>query len=196
MSAPVANPDHLVLVVEDDPVMQQSVVDLLTRNGIASLPPVATGSAAISQVKLHGPAAVILDIDLADGVSGLEVAERLGAQNPALIIFLSGRNDLPTLDRAGATFPFAFLSKPADERQLTALVHGAFRYRECLRAGAERSGPETELITICAWCRKVRSKSGEWLGLADFIIGAGVSKFTHGICRPCGQREMEKIGGL
>ncbi len=194
MSESVSNCDRQVLIVEDDPVMQQSVVDLLIRNEIDHLSPVATGAGAVAAVKRHGPAAVLLDIDLADGLDGLQVAEQLGAQNPALIIFLSGRNDLPTLRRAKAAFPFAFLSKPADERQLTALIHGAFRYRECLRSGADRSGPESDLITICAWCRQVRAESGEWRDLADFIIGTSVAKFTHGICRPCAQRELGRIG--
>jgi len=192
MALPEPSNDRKVLLVEDDPAVAGILRRLLEREGIDCLPPVAEGAEAIQVIRREQPAAVLLDVDLADDVDGIQVAETLSLEVPSLIVFLSGHDDRPTIDRAGATFPLAYLTKPPDERQLLALMHGAFRYRECLRAEFP-SGAGSELVTICAWCRRVKGEDGQWMALADYIIGSEVRVFTHGICRSCAVREMAGI---
>lgn len=194
MGAPSINNDDKVLVVEDDPGVAALVIRLLERNGIACIPAVSRGADAISVIRREQPAAVILDIDLADDIDGVQVAQELSQDIPSLIIFLSGHDDRPTIDRAGATFPLAYLTKPPDQRQLLAMIHAAFRYRECLRAEI-CSNDGSDLVTICAWCRHVKRSDGSWVSLADYIMDSSVQVFTHGICKTCAAREMAGIPG-
>lgn len=42
---------------------------------------------------------------------------------------------------------------------------------------------ESALLTVCAWCRKMRDRLGEW---CDHNLPEGVGRAaTHGICPHC-----------
>lgn len=52
-----------------------------------------------------------------------------------------------------------------------------------------------KLIPICAWCKNVRSDSGFWTKVEQFIAersSAGV-QFTHGICPECLDTQMDTL---
>ena len=38
------------------------------------------------------------------------------------------------------------------------------------------------MIKVCAWCRKIRTRAGEWVELQDFLAHGEV---THGMCGGC-----------
>lgn len=182
--------DRQVLAVEDDPLYQRLTRDLLRRAGIDCLPPVSTGTEAIAVAKRVDPAVILLDIELAGEMNGIEVAREAARVCSALMIFVSGHSNDRVVTQAKATFPYAYLTKPAEPRQLAALVHGAFRYRECMRAPAPANATTNDFITICAWCRSVRSETG-WTPLAESFIQDPVKKLTHGVCPTCAQTMLE-----
>jgi PAS domain S-box-containing protein len=41
------------------------------------------------------------------------------------------------------------------------------------------------LISICAWCKRMRDEGGPWLQLDRYIESHSQAKFTHGICKDC-----------
>jgi PAS domain S-box-containing protein len=41
------------------------------------------------------------------------------------------------------------------------------------------------LLPICAWCKKIRTQSGEWVELESYITENSNAHFTHGVCREC-----------
>ena len=44
--------------------------------------------------------------------------------------------------------------------------------------------PRGQLITVCAWCNRVKSNTGKWM-----VMGLGASdRLTHGICPRCKKR--------
>jgi len=45
-----------------------------------------------------------------------------------------------------------------------------------------------DLLSMCAWCRKVRDDSGEWGGIEPFPQEQCRGRFTHGICPDCAIR--------
>lgn len=185
--------DRKVLVVEDDQLYQSLLLNLLQRESIDCLPAVSSGPEAIAVAGQMNPAVVLLDIDLDTTMNGVEVARQIAGMSSTLVIFLSGHANDHVMDEAKATFPFAYLTKPADPRQLSALIFGAFRYRECLRAEVNKGAPLTEFITICAWCRKIKSPDG-WIPLAEFVMQGRVKRITHGVCQPCMMAMLEKDG--
>lgn len=44
------------------------------------------------------------------------------------------------------------------------------------------------LRTVCAWCGKVRTGTGEWRRLADGTDARTDGRATHGICTECLER--------
>jgi len=41
------------------------------------------------------------------------------------------------------------------------------------------------LLPICAWCKKIRTESGEWTDLESYITTHSEAKFSHGVCPHC-----------
>lgn len=44
------------------------------------------------------------------------------------------------------------------------------------------------LLPICAACKRIRDKSGDWYELEKFIEGHSEAEFSHGICPECARR--------
>ncbi len=109
-----------VLVVEDEPLMQQLILDTLHAAGFA-VHVEANATAAIDAFDGFDPDAILVDIDLGTGPNGIEFAEAIRLRAPYLgIVFLTRIAD-PRL--AGATFAgddpnVAFLRKQdVDDRK-------------------------------------------------------------------------------
>ena len=54
-----------------------------------------------------------------------------------------------------------------------------------LHAALEQVARLTELLPICAWCKKIRDDTGYWKQLDHFMQEHDYAKFTHGICPDC-----------
>jgi PAS domain S-box-containing protein len=55
-----------------------------------------------------------------------------------------------------------------------------------LRAGMEeRRLALAGLISICAWCKRIRNEGGSWQQLENYIESHSEASFTHGICQDC-----------
>jgi len=55
------------------------------------------------------------------------------------------------------------------------------------------------LLPICAFCKSIRNKQGDWESLEAFISGRSEAQFSHGLCPPCGKThypEFELAGSV
>ena len=41
------------------------------------------------------------------------------------------------------------------------------------------------LLPICAWCKKIRTESGDWIDLESYITENSEAQFSHGVCSEC-----------
>jgi PAS domain S-box-containing protein len=41
------------------------------------------------------------------------------------------------------------------------------------------------LIPLCAWCRKIRGRQGDWTSLEQYLLDHTDASVTHGICDAC-----------
>ena len=124
-----------VLVVDDEPLIRQSIADRLGAEGFA-VTTADSGPAAIDAHRSTNPDAVILDLML-PGMDGLEVCRRIQAHSATPVLMLtarSGETDLVIGLGVGAD---DYLAKPFSMRELVA------RTRALLRR-AERYGPFTD----------------------------------------------------
>ncbi|MCB9914875.1 MAG: hypothetical protein H6828_06950 [Planctomycetes bacterium] len=45
-----------------------------------------------------------------------------------------------------------------------------------------------DLLCLCAWCRQVRTREGEWIPVADFVPESTDVEVTHALCEACRPR--------
>jgi FixJ family two-component response regulator len=118
--------NYIVFVVDDDPLVRDSVADLLDSAGLA----VQTFGSATEFVQCTRPdlaACLILDVEL-PGLSGLDLQAtlaRTGVEMP--IIFLTGHGDIPMSVRAMKAGAVEFLTKPFRGQELLNAVQEALR---------------------------------------------------------------------
>lgn len=41
------------------------------------------------------------------------------------------------------------------------------------------------LLSICAWCKKIRDDKGDWKPIEEYIAERSSAEFTHGACPEC-----------
>jgi hypothetical protein len=49
------------------------------------------------------------------------------------------------------------------------------------------------LIPICGWCKKVRSDTGYWQNVEQYIRSRTDATFTHGVCPECSKKMKADI---
>lgn len=94
-----------MLIVEDEPLVASLLADVLVTHGfeVQATPDVLAARAA---VRTFDPDAVLLDISLGDGPSGLDLAYVLGRERPDIaVIFLTKHPDPRTAGIASADLP-------------------------------------------------------------------------------------------
>lgn len=156
MAAPAG--DSIVLVVDDDAAIRESITALLKSAGLKSA---AFGSA---QEFLRNPrpektACVILDVQM-PGLSGLDLQAELAKGKPPLpIVFLTGHGTIPMSVRAMKGGAVEFLTKPFDPKALIAAVRQALNQD---RSARER---QAELAGLQAKYDKLTPREREVLAL-------------------------------
>ena len=118
------HPAQLVLVVDDDSRVRESLNSLLSAAGIHSIP-FSSGEELIHSLALRDAGCLITDVRM-PGMDGWELQRRGAATYPHVpIIFLSAFQDQEAFERACKLGVFAFLYKPFDGEELLRVVKGA-----------------------------------------------------------------------
>ena len=111
-----------ILLVEDDGILAAHLEDVLTEFGYRVLTPVATGEEAIFTLQYHQADLVLMDIELAGEMNGIETALIIKHSSDIPIIFLTSYSQDPLLEQAKAVSPYGYLIKPVPERELAATI--------------------------------------------------------------------------
>jgi len=112
----------LILVIDDDPALRESVGRLLRSVGLdARL--FASVSDFLQSDRPNGPTCLVLDIRL-PGQSGLDFQRELGAANIEIpIIFITAHGDIPMSVQAMKGGAIEFLTKPFRDQDLIDAIH-------------------------------------------------------------------------
>lgn len=129
---------HSVLVVDDDPVIQDLVRALLEPEGF-EVHSALSGQAGLDGLARHNPDLAILDIDLGD-MTGLVVCKKIRSVSKIPVLMLSAKNQ--ELDKVvGMEFGADdYISKPCNPRELVARVRAQLRRWSQWQAPALHSG--------------------------------------------------------
>ncbi|MEP6935902.1 MAG: response regulator, partial [Nitrospirota bacterium] len=147
---------------------------------------------------------ILMDIML-PGVDGLEACRRITATewlHDIPIIVITVKTDEQALLAAFAAGAMDYIRKPVSPAELVARVSSALTLREernmrkareqelLLRTqDLEHALKEVKVlrgfIPICAQCKRVRTDTGDWQGLEEYIRDHSEAEFSHGICQVC-----------
>ena len=120
-----------ILVVEDEALIAASLVHTLSSLGYTVPEPVATGEEAIRAVKTQHPDLVLMDIQLAGEMDGIETAGKIRAIADIPVVYLTAHTDDLRLKQAQLTEPYGYIVKPTHNRELHATIEMAL-YKHAL----------------------------------------------------------------
>ncbi len=200
-----------ILIVDDSRDEQELLSNRLRAAGYETLLVADSAEAALGilgQVEAGqrtGEVDLILMDIMLPGADGLEACRRIMTTKrlqdiPIVVITVkTGEQDLRAAFAAGA---MDYIRKPVNSVELVARVSSALALRaeRIMRKGREQElllrTQELEhalrevkvlrgFIPICAHCKRVRTDTGDWQRLEDYIRKHSEAEFSHGICQRC-----------
>src|SRR5205085_10649947 len=87
----------------------------------------------------------------------------------------------------GSTRDIEFYATDIGDCRLVVFVDQTERNRAAreLREAHDHVRALSELLPICAWCKRLRDDQGYWQAVEQFISQRTGAKVTHGICPDC-----------
>jgi len=101
-----------ILIVEDEMIIAANISLQLSKLGYEVTGMVSHGEKALLHIKQNQPDIVLLDIHLKGKLDGIETAQAMQKDYDIPIIYLTANADESNFNRAKATNPHAFISKP------------------------------------------------------------------------------------
>lgn len=156
----------VVFLVEDDPAVCEAISRLLRSAGFA-VEAFPSAEAFLAREPAHGLACLVLDVHLIS-MSGTELHARLTDEDSRLpVVFLTGRGDIPMSVQAMKRGAYDFLTKPVDDADLLAAVHGAIELH------AHRLREDADVAAVRA---RAASLSPRELEVMRYIISGALNK--------------------
>lgn len=149
-----------ILVVEDEPLIADDIANQLLINDFEISAIAYDYEDAIYELKFNTPDAVVLDINLGSGKTGVDIAEVINQKYGLPFIYLTSYADKETLERAKRTEPLGYVVKPFDERNLIATLEIAL-YNFAQKQ--KRNEPSLSL-------EKINAKLGSPLSEREFAV--------------------------
>jgi CheY-like chemotaxis protein len=129
-----------VLIVEDDAIVALDLRVLLESRGHLVVGIAHSAAQAIELGESTRPDIVLMDINLQGPGDGIQAADALSRHDGMAVIFLTAYRDNTTLQRALATRPHGFVTKPFDADALQAAIDFAlYRMRSEAALAKERA---------------------------------------------------------
>lgn len=192
-----------ILVAEDDAFQRAALEALLLEWG-DEVVLAADGEEAWRALQApDAPSVALLDGQM-PRLSGPELCARLRAETPyrpryLLLLTASGAPaDVQKGLDAGAN---DYIRKPFEELELKARLRVGLRtvsleaelsqrVQELERA-TERIRTLEGILPICSYCKKIRDDENYWQSVESYISRHTGTRFSHGVCPSCYQREVE-----
>jgi len=200
-----------ILIVDDSRDEQELLSTRLRAAGYKSLIVADSAEAALDLLgqnhagqKTGEVDLILMDIML-PGIDGLDACRRITATEwlrDIPIIVITVKTDEQALLAAFAAGAMDYIRKPVNPAELVARVSSALTLREerttrkareqdlLMRTqDLERALKEVNVlrgcIPICAKCKRVRTDTGDWQQLEEYIQAHSEAEFSHGICHVC-----------
>jgi FixJ family two-component response regulator len=131
----LGDPQTIVIIIDDDPLVREGVSDLLRSVGIQS----KLFTSVPEFLKWNRPdipSCLVLDVRL-PGISGLDFQSELNKRNIQIpIVFMTGHGDIPMSVRAMKGGAIDFLAKPFRDQDMLDAVHAGIERDTVRRTGS------------------------------------------------------------
>jgi PAS domain S-box-containing protein len=117
--------DAAILIVEDEAILALDLQRMISGMGYTVVGAFASGEETLAFLSANRVDLILMDIDLAGTLNGIETAETLRRASDIPIVFLTGLSHDPLLEEAKVAAPYGYLIKPVSERELAATLHMA-----------------------------------------------------------------------
>jgi DNA-binding response OmpR family regulator len=200
-----------IFIVDDSRDEQELISTRLRAAGYGALMVAESAEVALGMLDQDraGPNKGTVDLILMDimlpGIDGLQACRRITATEwlqDIPIIVMTVKTDEQALLTAFAAGAMDYIRKPVSPAELVARVSSALTLREerhmrkareqelLLRTqDLEQTLREVKVlrgfIPICAQCKRVRTDTGAWQRLEEYIREHSEAEFSHGICQVC-----------
>lgn len=140
-----------ILIVEDEFLIALELESLLQDLGHDVVGIAASSEEALALGQDLKPDLAFVDIHLADGPTGVDVARHLGSEHQVTVLFMTANAKRIPEDFAGAS---GVIAKPYTERG----VREALAY---VMAGQSRESQEARAVTFVPFGRRARERSSQ-----------------------------------
>lgn len=107
-----------ILIVEDEMVISALIEETLHKIGFSNIEMADSAGRATELMTANDYDIVLMDIKLGRGTDGIDVVNSVQEKKPVPVIYVSGNSDNKTVNKAKATMPYGFLTKPISENDL------------------------------------------------------------------------------
>jgi PAS domain S-box-containing protein len=111
-----------VLVVEDSPVIAEMIRHFLMKCDYSIAGLVTTGEEAVEMAGPLKPDLILMDVELAGKMDGIEAAGLIWNRSRIPVVYLTANDDQETISRASSTEAYGYLHKPVRERELSSTL--------------------------------------------------------------------------
>jgi PAS domain S-box-containing protein len=132
------NDKRSILVVDDEPLVNQTVAGILAKHGYATTSAMSAQQCLDIIRQPNPPELVLMDIDLGEGMDGVAAAQVIIRESSIPVLFLSGHVEPAFVSRTEDVSSYGFVFKDAGETILLASVKMAFRLYDARKAADER----------------------------------------------------------
>lgn len=131
---------YKVLIVEDDPMISESLSDILDVLGHEVIGIADNADRAIELCNEKEPDIALLDIQIAGDIDGVDLAEMINDEFDIPFIFTTAFADANTIGRAKERGPFGYLVKPYGVKDLNAAIEVAMGAFQRLKKAEKKGG--------------------------------------------------------
>ena len=177
--------DAVVLAVDDNVINLNLMKKILEPQGYITKT-AQSAAEAFEILKKEQPELILLDIMMPE-MDGFEAAQRI-KKSPGLkeipIIFLTALHETKDIVKGFDVGGVDYVIKPFNPPELLARIR---THIELMRARQEIRTLHG-LLPICARCKKIRDKEGNWEMLEEYISERSEAAFSHSLCPECLQK--------
>jgi CheY-like chemotaxis protein len=194
-----------ILIAEDDPTIAQDLKYKIENLDYEVAGITHSGEQAVVLAQSLRPDLVLMDIQLAGEMDGIQAAEQIRTLRVPLV-YVSGFCDGPMLQRAQLTEPYGYVLKPyrTDDLRISVEMslqrHRAEQEREQLLKRFQDVLASVKTLTgqlsICCYCKKIRDEAGDWPEIETYVMKHSDASFTHGMCPDCFTRIQKRIEAI
>ncbi len=177
-----------VLIVEDEAIIAADLKAILEELGYVIPGIASSGVSALQLAATQSADLVLMDIRIKGKIDGIQTANQLQERHQLPVVYLTAHTDDATLERARATAPFGYVTKPITPGGIKAAVAVALERHRLQQQQKERE----------VWLYSALTNMGEAVLLCDeerritFMNSAAETVTMTSLSRACG-KPLEQV---